>query len=79
MNDTNLAQKPQFVTWLQLIAIGFTLVILLLTGGFLWLQTTWVNPQLKEGRDAFFHGTIGTEIMPQPVFEALPDLLNRYL
>jgi hypothetical protein len=41
---------------------------------FLILRSSWVDDQSRVTKDAFLYGTIGTEVVPLPVFEVLPDI-----
>ncbi len=60
--------------WFHVVILCVAASVLAVTFFFLWLQGTWVKPELRNQHDAFFFGTIGTEIMPQAAFEALPEL-----
>jgi hypothetical protein len=74
MNSATSPKKPKFMTWFHVIVLCLAASVLALAFSFLWLQGTWVKPELRDQHDAFFFGTIGTEIMPQAAFEALPEL-----
>ena len=53
----------------------FTLIVAAsLLIAFLILRSTWVEEQSRSSRDAFLYGTIGTELVPLPVFQILPDM-----
>lgn len=74
MNSTSSVNKPRLITWLHVIALCLAVSVLAFAFSFLWLQGTWVKPEFRDKQDAFFFGTIGTEIMPEAAFEALPEL-----
>lgn len=59
---------------------GICVATLLLGFAFLVLviQKGWDNPKSFTPREAFLHGPIGTEVMPLPVFVALPELFPEY-
>jgi hypothetical protein len=62
--------------------------LLLLTGYVLVREATWLpaappppagdEAKRKHNEEAFFHGTIGTEIVPLPVLLVLPELASEY-
>ncbi len=54
--------------------ISLISILLVATLGFLCLESTWAKTELKKPEEAFFYGTIGTELMPLPAFKILPDL-----
>ena len=54
--------------------ISLISILLVATCGFLYLESTWAKPDFKTPQAAFLHGSIGTELMPLPVFKILPDL-----
>lgn len=74
MNSLTSPKKPKLMAWLHVIVLYLAASVLALAFSFLGLQGTWVKPELRDQHDAFFFGTIGTEIMPQAAFEALPEL-----
>ncbi|HKU44181.1 MAG TPA: hypothetical protein VJR89_38735 [Polyangiales bacterium] len=50
-------------------------LVLLLTFVFLGWESTWVSAQpARDPRWNFLHGSTGTELMPLPVMQVLPDL-----
>jgi mono/diheme cytochrome c family protein len=56
-------------------AVGVTVVLLLATAGFLAIEQTWVTPRQSFGDQAtFVAGSVGTEFVPLPVLEVLPDI-----
>ncbi|MFQ4146003.1 hypothetical protein [Chlorogloeopsis sp. ULAP02] len=55
-------------------AISLITILLVAIAGFFFLQSTWVKPEFRTPKEAFLHGSIGTELMPLPVFQILPDL-----
>ena len=59
---------------IRIAAISLISLLLVLTFGFLFLESTWVKPELRTPQEAFIHGSIGTEVIPLPVFQVLPDL-----
>ena len=54
--------------------ISLISILLVATFGFLYLESTWAKTELKTPQEAFLNGSIGTELMPLPVFQILPDL-----
>ncbi len=40
----------------------------------IYQESTWVTPEPATPRDYFLYGSTGTELMPLPVFQVLPDL-----
>lgn len=44
------------------------------TGYLLYAETTWVGPEPSTPEDYFLHGSTGTELMPLPVLQVLPEL-----
>jgi mono/diheme cytochrome c family protein len=58
-------------------AVGLTVVALLLTAALLYREGTWVRPELKGPKEAFFDRSIGTELIPLPVIQVLPELVRE--
>lgn len=59
----------------QIAAIAGVSSLLVATAGLVLLEHSWERQSPPLGpQDAFFHGTIGTELLPLPVLEVLPDL-----
>jgi hypothetical protein len=71
---------------LSLLAIVATAVLLGLTAYIISQENTWLPPptvaaQTEEktrNEQAFFHGTIGTEVAPLPVLAVLPELFPEH-
>lgn len=63
---------------LQIAAIGLAALVLGATIVFLILESTWVKPQELGPREAFLYGSTGCEIMPLPIFLALPELFPEH-
>ncbi|NMG06506.1 cytochrome c [Brasilonema sp. UFV-L1] len=61
---------------IRISAISLISLLLVLTFGFLFFELTWVKPEFRSPKEAFLHGSIGTELMPLPVFQVLPDLFR---
>jgi hypothetical protein len=55
-------------------AVGLTALLLLLTAALLVAQKTWIEAPDRSDPDNFLYGSIGTEVIPLPVFQVLPDL-----
>jgi len=51
---------------------------LLLTLVYIKSSKDWAKTELLVGEDAFMQGAIGTEIMPLPVFDVLPDMFPEH-
>lgn len=68
----------RIVRWAQITAVAIVTVSLVFTIGFLFLEESWVEPQFREPEEAFFYGTIGTELVPLPVLKVLPDLFPEH-
>ena len=51
---------------------------LMATVALIWLECGWVKPVFRGPEEAFRHGTIGTELMPLPVAQVLPDLFPEH-
>jgi hypothetical protein len=52
--------------------------ILLATGTLIYRESGWAKPQFREPVDAFWNGSIGTEVMPLPVAVVLPSLAPQH-
>ncbi|MBE9035099.1 c-type cytochrome [aff. Roholtiella sp. LEGE 12411] len=59
---------------IRIVAISLISILLVATFGFLYIESTWAKPQFRTPKEAFIHGSIGTELAPLPVFQVLPDL-----
>ena len=59
---------------LRILTFVITTIAILATIAFLLIQKRWDRTVELSDVDAFKHGSIGTEIMPYPVFVALPEL-----
>ncbi len=60
--------------FLQITAISIVTFLLVATLGFLAIESTWVKPEFNSPHEAFLKSSIGTELMPVPVFQILPDM-----
>jgi hypothetical protein len=64
---------------IQQAAIVLTVLLLLLTAAWVWWERSWLPPEAPlSPKEAFVHGSIGTEFVPLPVLEVLPDLAPDY-
>jgi hypothetical protein len=59
---------------LQIVAVVLTAVFLAAAVGFVILEKTWTGPEPTTPEQYFLYGSTGTELMPLPVFQVLPDL-----
>jgi hypothetical protein len=59
---------------IQKTLIGLTALALLFTVALLVWEPTWVHTPSRSAHENFIYGTIGTEVLPLPVFQVLPDL-----
>ena len=59
---------------LQITVIALTALFLTAVVTFLLLEKTWVGPEPTTAEGYFLYGSTGTELMPLPVFQVLPDL-----
>src|SRR5436190_3451383 len=74
------------VQLLSLLAIVATLLLLVATAWVLYRESTWLPAATvadseeteKRNRQSFFHGTIGTEVVPLPVLRVLPELFPEH-
>ncbi|MGO7964708.1 c-type cytochrome [Rhizobium ruizarguesonis] len=53
-------------------------IALVATAMFIRLEGGWVHPVLRDPKDAFVNGTIGTELIPLPVALVLPELFPEH-
>ena len=61
-----------FLLWAVVL---FSAVVLIFTLGFLFLESRWAPAEYpSSSQRAFVHSSIGTELIPLPVLEVLPDL-----
>lgn len=58
----------------HIVSIAVTAVVLSATFLLLVAEAGWSKPVMRSPRDAFLEGDTGTELMPLPVFRALPVL-----
>src|SRR5690349_2130169 len=54
------------------VALGLVLTLILIR-----VERSWVKPVPRSPEEAFLYGSIGTELMPLPVAEVLPDLIGK--
>src|SRR5262245_43025526 len=59
---------------LQIVAVTLTGVFLAGVVVFLFLEKTWTAAEPTSPEGYFLYGSTGTELMPLPVFQVLPDL-----
>jgi hypothetical protein len=59
---------------LRIAAVGLTALVLLATAAFLAVQVSWAEAPPRSDEENFLHGSIGTELMPLPVFLVLPEI-----
>jgi mono/diheme cytochrome c family protein len=59
---------------LQITAIVVTALFLSVVIGLLLIEPTWLTREPSTPRDYFLYGSTGTELVPLPVFQVLPDL-----
>jgi hypothetical protein len=59
---------------LQMVLIAITSVVLVAVVGLVVLEATWTTKAPQSPQDYFLYGSTGTELMPLPVFQVLPDL-----
>lgn len=59
---------------LRSVLIAVISVAIVAAAAFYAWRSTWVEPQDRDAREAFLHGTIGTELVPLPVFALLPEM-----
>ena len=66
---------PRWLRAARLMAISVVGVLLTAMVAFLIWESTWVDHGAIPSRDDnFLYGTIGTEFIPLPVLQVLPDL-----
>ncbi|MGH6923980.1 MAG: hypothetical protein ACRED5_09595 [Propylenella sp.] len=53
-------------------------VLLVAVGALVYLEAGWATSRLRDPADAFWSGSIGTEVMPLPVAVALPALAPQH-
>jgi hypothetical protein len=53
-------------------------VILVATGALIYLESGWAEPRFRPPADAFWYGSIGTEVLPLPVALVLPSLAPQH-
>lgn len=58
--------------WRVLVILGIPAAAI--AAAILLYRSTWIQVQSRSPQEAFLHGTIGTEVVPLPVFKILPDL-----
>lgn len=64
---------------IRIAAIALVCILIIGTFGFLYIESTWAKPVFRTPKEAFIHGSIGTELAPLPVFQVLPDLFPDQL
>jgi hypothetical protein len=62
----------------QVLLTAAALAALVFVAVLIYREDRWAAPDPREGEDAFFHGSIGTEFAPLPVLLALPDLCPEH-
>jgi hypothetical protein len=67
-------KKNNLLRAIQIAAISLVTFLLVATIGFLILESTWVKTEARNQQDSFLYGMTGTEVMPLPVLQILPDL-----
>jgi hypothetical protein len=58
----------------QAVAVALTALLLVATGVLLVIERSWPEYPERSAEDNFRYGSIGTEIVPLPVMQVLPDL-----
>jgi mono/diheme cytochrome c family protein len=69
------------VLWriVQGVAVLAVAALLAATGWLIWREKSWATPNLRsDDREVFFHGTIGTELLPLAAAVALPELYPQH-
>ena len=67
----------RFVSWLQGLAVAVAAAALAATVALVVAEDSWGRYELRDDPEgAFARGSIGTEFVPLPVFEVLPDLFS---
>ncbi len=74
MSGLIISHKQKWLKLFQILAIFLTTLLLVATISFLIIESTWVKQDFKNPQEAFNHGSIGTELMPLPVLQVLPDM-----
>jgi hypothetical protein len=72
--SVQLIKKNHWFRAIQIAAISLVTFLLIATVGFLILESTWVKTKDRNQQDSFLYGMTGTEAMPLPVLQILPDL-----
>src|SRR5579859_4038749 len=58
----------------QMVAVAVSAVVLVAALGFVVLEKTWLGKEPSTPEDYFLYGSTGTELMPLPAFQVLPDI-----
>ena len=72
------ARWGRVLKWAQIGGVSCATILLALTAAFLFVERTWVEPRFAEPKEAFYYGTIGTELVPLPVLLVLPSLFPEH-
>jgi hypothetical protein len=59
---------------LQIVAIVLSAIFVVAAVGFVLIEKTWVGKEPNTPEGYFLYGSTGTELMPLPVFQVLPDI-----
>ena len=68
----------KIVKFCQISAVVIVTALLLMTFLLLVVEQSWVKPKFQEPEEAFYYGSIGTELAPLPVLMILPDLFPEH-
>jgi hypothetical protein len=71
------AGKNWVVGLIRIVLVAGTVLVLVLTGLLLYREKGWAQPEFLGPREAFFDRTIGTEVIPLPVLQVLPELTRE--
>jgi hypothetical protein len=74
MSISNLIVPFRWFRPIQITAIILAIILLVATFGFVIWESTWVKTENRTLEQSFLYGMMGTEIMPLPVLQILPDL-----
>lgn len=76
--SVNPLRLRQVLKSARLLLVLLVTVALLLTVTYEIVQCSWHSPKELSAREAFFEGSIGTEVMPLPAAIALPKLYPQH-
>src|SRR3954470_17837314 len=62
---------------LEIIGVGLSALFLAAVVGLLFVERVWTTNQPESPQQYFLYGSTGTELMPLPVFQVLPDLFPQ--